>query len=222
MRRRLIFNVPPGNEQHYSRIQGRILGSVWAPIYHGYGYYMPASVFPPREHADVNSRLTDASWNNLKSVFISMLPMILFGWPALWRSVVGGLIWAESESLFATWDGHLSFGSSHVGAHLSGFYLYSTIRTLFSSTDWFYKIFVVLVGYFVAWDHIQDMVGAWIRDDFGPVSKYVHGDRKGPLGHRVDHVAHIGGLVTGMINAHWAPLDLSFKYLLHIVSLRFL
>ena len=207
MRRRLLFNVPPGKEQHYSKIQGRILGSVWAPIYHSYGYYMPANAFPPGERDDLDKMLTRNSWDGVKFVVIQVLPNILFGWPAVWRSVVGGLIWAESESLFATWDGHVTFGSSHVAAHLSGFYLYSAISFLFSSTHIINKIIVVLVGYFASsFEILQDFLGAWYRDDFGAVSKYELGDKKGSLGHRIDNVAHIGGILTGMINAYFAPL----------------
>jgi hypothetical protein len=217
MRRRLIFNVPPGKEQHYSKIDGRILGSVWAPIYHSYGYYMAATAFPPGDGDDVDMRLKRNSWDGLKGTFFSLLPNILFGWPAFWRSIVGSLIWAESESLFATWDGHVTFGTSHVTAHLAGFYLYSAIRSLFSSTHILGKIFVVLLGYFTVWDVITDYVGAWMRDDFAPVSKYEHGDRVRTLGHRIDHVAHIGGILTGMINAHFAPIDLIFKYLLKFI-----
>ena len=205
MRRRLVFNVPPGKEQHYSKIQGRILGSVWAPIYHGYGYYVPATAFPPGVRDDLDKRLTHNSWDAVKWGVIALLPNILFGWPAIWRSVVGSLIWAESESLFATWDGHVTFGSSHVAAHLSGFYLYSAISFLFSSAHILSKIFVVLLGYF-NYQILFDFVDAWYLDDFGPVSKYELGDKKGPLGHRIDNVAHIGGILTGMINAYFAPL----------------
>ena len=51
MRRKLLFDIPKGPEVPYWKIKGRILGEVWAPLYHAYSYYMPASA--PRVNRDI-------------------------------------------------------------------------------------------------------------------------------------------------------------------------
>ena len=60
-RRALIFDVPKGNEMHYSKIKGKILGNAAAPLYHAYSYYMPADAFPPQDHASIDATLKNNS-----------------------------------------------------------------------------------------------------------------------------------------------------------------
>ena len=120
-RRALIFTVPKGKEIHYSKIQGPIIGSVWAPLYHSYGYYMPANT--SRDPDGENTTLKLNSKLGLGSALLTVLTCAAFGVKPLIRAAVGGVLWAESESAFATWDGHVTFGSSHVSAHAGGFFV---------------------------------------------------------------------------------------------------
>ena len=100
-RRALIFTVPKGKEIHYSKIQGPIIGSVWAPLYHSYSYYMPANTSRDPDGDDAilkrNSKLA------LGSALLTLLSCAAFGVKPLIRAAVGGVLWAESESAFATW-----------------------------------------------------------------------------------------------------------------------
>ena len=127
-RRALVFDVPKGKEMHYSKIKGPILGYVWAPLYHGYGYYMPANTSSDPVNDDItlkrNSKL------NLRDNLLTVLSCAAFGVKPLIQVAIGAVLWAELESAFATWDGHVTFGSSHLGAHAMGFYIWSAIRTL--------------------------------------------------------------------------------------------
>jgi hypothetical protein len=207
-RRRLVFEVPKGKEQHYSEIpKGHLLGSVNAPLFHSYSYYMPAAAFAPSLHKEVDEKLKLQTWINYKQNALLMLPILLFGWTSVWRSIVGGVAWAEAESMFASWDGHVTFGSSHVSGHLVGFTLYKFIRLIFSSKGSIaFKTLIGVLGLLVGtWKTAYRFYHIWAaHSNFGAV---------GDVGliHRVDNVAHIGGILTGMINAHYTHSAPTFK-----------
>ena len=195
MRRRLVFNIPPGQEAHYTDIKGEILGRVWAPLYHGYGYYMAKSAFP-NNAAEVDERLKAISKSNAKHTFAIMLATLIFGVKPMLQNLTGGIAWAEGESIFASWDGHVTFGSSHVQAHGMGFLTVSLIRELIKNPFGWRSLLMIV---FFLWEQIPHTViawiGGWVNDGYRPVSELGHDD------FRTDHVAHIGGLVTGILNS---------------------
>ena len=197
-RRRLVFDVPKGKEQHYSEIpKGHLLGSVNAPLFHSYSYYMPAAAFAPSLHKEVDEKLKLQTWVNYKQNALLMLPILLFGWKSVWRSIVGGLVWAESESAFASWDGHVTFGSSHISGHLVGFTLYSAIRLLFNNkASMPFKMLIGVLGLVTgSWQTAYFFLSQWAgHDNFSAVGDW-------GFIHRVDNVAHVGGILTGMLNA---------------------
>ena len=133
----------------------------------------------------------------MTATLITLLFPLVFGWTSFWRCALGGVLWAETESMFATWDGHVTFGSSQVLGHASGFFIYSAVRRLmFQKTSTFMKIALILLGIIPA-DTIIAFFNAWSNDGFRPVGTFdAHV-------HRVDHVAHIGGILTGFLNAHF-------------------
>ena len=90
--RALVFNVPKGNEVHYSKIQGKI-----APLYHSYSYYVPANKFPPRMHNATHIMLEE-QYKIVRNTAILLVPLsLLFGWTSFWRCALGGVVWAEAE-----------------------------------------------------------------------------------------------------------------------------
>ena len=194
--RALVFNVPKGNEVHYSKIQGKILGKVRAPLYHSYSYYVPANKFPPRMHNAAHIMLEE-QYKIVRNTAILLVPLsLLFGWTSFWRCALGGVVWSEAESMFATWDGHVTFGSSHIVGHASGFFVYSAVRRLLTQkTSWFMRIALVMIG-LIPVDVILEFVGGWVNSGYRPV-----GDWNDV--HRTDHVAHVGGILTGFLNAHF-------------------
>ena len=191
-RRALIFTVPKGKEIHYSKIQGPIIGSVWAPLYHSYSYYVPANTSRDPDGDDAilkrNSKLA------LGSALLTLLSCAAFGVKPLIRAAVGGVLWAESESAFATWDGHVTFGSSHVSAHAGGFFVWSAIREILKGKYSTSRLLLLAVLSLLSLPEILVDVDTWAGDGFRPVG-YFHI-------HRVDHVAHIGGILTGFLNAY--------------------
>ena len=198
MRRRLIFNIPPGKEEHYSKIQGGILGPVWAPLYHSYSYYMPANnVRQP--HFLINQSLWNRSTEGAWFALFAVLVTGVFGWNALIRAAVGSVVWSEAESVFATWDGHVTFGTSHITAHAGGFFLFSAVREILTSKKLSWLRILLLGLSFVTLPDLIVFVGIWVRDGFSPVSVPVS---KGMV-HRIDNVAHIGGILTGFLNAYF-------------------
>ena len=191
-RRALIFTVPKGKEVHYSKIKGPIIGSVWAPLYHSYSYYVPANTSSNPDGDDAilkrNSKLA------LGSALLTVLTCAAFGVKPLIRAAVGGVLWAESESAFATWDGHVTFGSSHVSAHAGGFFVWSAIRELLKGKYSTSRLLVLAALSVFSLPEILVNVDWWAGDGFRPVGSFDI--------HRVDHVAHIGGILTGFLNAY--------------------
>ena len=192
VRRALIFTVPKGKEVHYSKIQGPIIGYVWAPLYHSYGYYMPLATSP--DPVGENATLKQNSKLGLGSALLTVLSCAAFGVKPLIRAAVGGVLWAESESAFATWDGHVTFGSSHVSAHAGGFFVWSAIRELIKGKYSTSRLVLLAALSIFSVPEIVFQIDMWAGDGFGPVGSFHI--------HRVDHVAHIGGILTGFLNAY--------------------
>ena len=192
-RRALIFNVAPGKELHYLKIPpnaGGYVGRRWAPFFHAYGYYLPTANVSLESRAGVNEQLIKNSQDGVLTVVIEhlLLWLALGGNPAL-ISLIGGVLWAEMESAFAYWDGHVTFGSSHVSAHCLGYGLGSIfLKKGFSKWELPFMLFTAPVLYF--------FVTEWVGDGFDVVSQ-----SSGCCPHRIDHMAHIGGVVTGVISA---------------------
>ena len=194
MRRKLIFNVPKGRETPYFKIKGTPLGKVWAPLFHGYGYYLPPSGNPGAD-ARVDKRLAKESAENLQYAAINMLLVLPLGmWPFLYN-VLGALLWTEGESLFAYWDGHVTFGSSHTMGHTWGFAIVSVVRLALKGRFRHWMLLLLPLLYNTV-NGVRNFLRMWSEGDYGPVSDSM-GD------HRVDNVAHIGGLVAGAFTAWW-------------------
>ena len=192
-RRRLIFDVPPGHELHYSKIPPNTgyLGSRWAPLFHAYGYYIPTANVTVDRQAGVNHLLIE----NSKSGLLIAAVLNLFLWLGLDAnsaliSVTGGLLWAELESAFAYWDGHVTFGSSQVSAFATGYGLTSIfMKKRFS---WWNLPFIALAA-----PTLYVFLRDWAKDGFAVVSKETYCCTP----HRIDHLAHIGGMVAGLTTA---------------------
>ena len=186
-RRALIFNVAPGKELHYRKIKGGYVGKRWAPLFHAYGYYLPRAT---EEHPDaVDKRLTFFSEEALKQVLYQNLIMLPLGVNAVLFNMIGSVLWAESESYFAYWDGYVSFGSSHLTAHWIGYGL-ATLLIKKGLTIWTLPLLLwavkILYEFFTAWKHD----GYHVTSD------------KSNRGHfRTDHLAHMGGVVAGALSA---------------------
>jgi hypothetical protein len=153
---------------------------------------MPANTsnYPAQEHATLkqNSKL------GLGLSLLNVLSSAVFGVKPLIRCAVGGVLWSEFESAFATWDGHVTFGSSQMDAHAGGFYLWSAIRELRKGKYSTGRLILLLALSIISLPALYEYVVAWVRDGFAPVGKFHI--------HRIDHVAHIGGILTGFLNAY--------------------
>ena len=187
-RRRLLFNIPKGREKPYWEIpEEYLVGRVWAPIYHGYGYYMDSRGFQDPETMDQflkkQSRIALAD-----TTLHHALTYLAWGPRSALKLVGTSVLFAELESYWAVHqEKAVSFGSSHTSAAATGYNL----------TRW------VLAKRKTIWQHIAALysllplslfVLMWVHDGFGvtgSVRKY----------HRVDHVAHIGGVVVGALSA---------------------
>jgi hypothetical protein len=188
-RRALIFNVPKGPETHYSKIKGKPLGEVWAPLYHAYSYYMPRDAFPsPDVQVAVDDALKWASRQGLELAALQNLIMLPLGGNAVLKNMIGSVVFAEAESVFATWDGHVTFGSSHATAHWIGYSLTTVLQQGFSLWTVPCVLWALTQGldFFVQWEDAG----------FRAVSDL---DKWIPF--RTDHVAHIGGIIAGVVTA---------------------
>ena len=187
--RALVFSVPKGLEEHYSKINGKYVGRIWAPFFHAYGYYLPTINIPLSDQDRVDNELKEQSLEQLRANGIQlMLLWLALGGNRALIGLIGGILFAEMESYFAYWDGHVTFGSSHVIAHSIGYGLVSMMLQK-KLTVWMlpFVIFTTPIFFgFVSW---------WARDNFNVV-----GEARG-YPHRIDHLAHIGGIVAGAITA---------------------
>ena len=190
-RRALVFTVPQGRELHYLKFKGEYLGRRWAPFFHAYGYYLPTSNVPSSLQDYINKKLKEQSLDSLRATGIQlMLLWLALGGNRALIGLIGGILFAEMESYFAYWDGHVTFGSSHVMAHSIGYGLVSMMLQK-KLTMWMLPFLIFTTPTF------YNFVTMWAADDFKVVSKgYV-----ALTWHRVDHLAHIGGIVAGAITA---------------------
>ena len=187
-RRALVFTVPQGRELHYLKFKGEYLGRRWAPFFHAYGYYLPTvNVFnPDRTDKELKSDSLDVLRTN--GIQLMLLWLALGGNRAL-IGLIGGILFAEMESYFAYWDGHVTFGSSHVIAHSIGYGLVSMMLQK-KLTVWMLPFLIFSTPLFYSF------VTRWARAGFKVVGPYHSVDN-----HRTDHLAHIGGMVAGAITA---------------------
>ena len=186
-RRALVFNVPKGRETHYSKIKGEYLGRRWAPFFHAYGYYLPRE--GDRNPKNVDLSLKRRSKHALERVLYRNLVMLPLGVNAVLFNMIGSVLWAESESYFAYWDGHVSFGSSHLTAHWAGYGL-ATLWIKKGLTIWTLPLLLWALELFIEFFFMWKNDGFKIASDFDDMSAF-----------RTDHLAHMGGIVAGGITA---------------------
>jgi hypothetical protein len=194
-RRALIFDVPPGRELHYSKIHGEYLGTRWAPLFHAYGYYLPITNVPFGERSQVHDVLERNSKFVALETFLVHPTLLYLAFkdlnPVLF-GLIGGVVWAEVESYFAYWDGHVTFGSSHVTAHLAGYGLTKILMKRFKGFSWWMILYIAYCLFIVF-----TFARQWGHDGFA-----VTGEENNPdYPHRIDHLAHIGGLLAGAFTA---------------------
>ena len=102
--RALVFNVPKGNEVHYSKIQGKILGKVRAPLYHSYSYYVPANKFPQRMHTAAHIMLEEPQHrDSLGALVIVVWVDLVLAMRFRWR----GLVWSRIHVCHVGWARHV-------------------------------------------------------------------------------------------------------------------
>ena len=208
-RRRLIFTVPPGDETHYWKIKGgkeETVGKVWAPLFHAYSYYLPKDRVPQRLWKRVDDNLTAASIGNLKHALMNMMFLAPMGPNRMIMNLLGSVGFAELESTFAYLDGHVSFGSSHTMGHTWGFGLVSLVLMLWRSSirqnRWVYLLLLPFLSNAIA--GAGAFYYQWHLDGYQITNlKTFTPDYEGGTGwlHRIDHMAHIGGLIAGGLTA---------------------
>ena len=194
-RRRLVFTIPPGIERHYSDIKGEHLGKIWNPLYHSYSYYLPAENVAEPNRKDTNDDLTSNSIRNLKIAMASMLLLSPLGTNVMLINALGSILWAESESIFAKWDGHVTFGSSHLMAHTWGFGIAAILKVLWNQKKFRWWLLSLIPFSMGALGGVGGFLKWWGDDGFRIVSK----EQEFRL-HRTDHIAHIGGILVGLVN----------------------
>ena len=180
------------------------MGKVWAPLFHAYSYYLPKAPIPAQLVPRVDDQLTTASIENLQHALLNMALLAPLGTNRVIFNILGGLLFAEAESAFALWDGHVSFGSSHTMGHTWGFGLVSIIIKIWKSSVLKNKLPLILLIPFIgfAFSGIDFFLWNWRKDGFHVTQQgefkpdYEFGDL-----HRIDNLAHIGGIVAGAITA---------------------
>ena len=193
-RRKLIFNIPRGAERPYWQIPDQfLLGKVWAPIYHGYGYYIDGRLIQ-RTHGvtaqSVHNQLSlQAQYGLAESALIHALSFA-WGTKSALKLAATSVLFSELESYWAVhMENAVSFGSSHSIATAAGHILTKFMQT--KKPTWL-QILAVIIAAFESGTYLL----FWAKDGFKAV---------GELGkiHRVDHVAHIGGMITGALSAYF-------------------
>ena len=207
--RRLIFTVPSGDETHYWKIKGgkeETVGKVWAPLFHAYSYYLPKAKVPQRLWKRVDDNLTAASIGNLKHALMNMMFLAPMGPNRMIMNLLGSVGFAELESGFAYLDGNVSFGSSHTMGHTWGFGLVSLVLMLWRSSirknRWVYLLLLPFITNAIAGAgafYYQWHLDGYQITNLQPFTPDYEGG-KGWL-HRIDHMAHIGGLIAGGLTA---------------------
>jgi len=212
MRRKLLFDIPKGPEVPYWKIKGRIIGEVWAPIYHAYSYYMPASARTVNRDPEGLSRSYDVSverWDrkmkrltrdNLQFCAYLSLPWLLVGWKPFLKLLVGGIAWSELESMFSYWDSNgdvVSFGSSHFMFYAIG-YLYGQMWVRRKKKYDTQMLVMFAASAFLAYDTLYPAFFQWKEAGYKATDPLetlddIHYDW--PF--RTDHAAHVGGFLAG-------------------------
>lgn len=188
-RRKLLFDVPPGNEIPYWKILPQnLLGTVWAPFYHGYGYYMDKRAFHPQDWQNVHNGLKDQSQYALLSTVIVHALSLPWGRYGTLKLIGTSILFSEIESYLAVnLENVVSFGSSHSLAVAVGYILSKSFFAKNRDISW-----LKISAGIVAMLQVLDFAYMWAKDGFKAVG---HG---APF-HRVDNVAHIGGMLVGAL-----------------------
>ena len=192
-RRALVFTVPQGRELHYLKIKphtgehGDYVGRRWAPFFHAYGYYLPRE--GNRNPEELDTSLKRKSKHALEHALYENLVMLPLGVNAVLFNMIGSVLWAESESYFAYWDGHVSFGSSHLTAHWIGYGL-ATLLIKKGLTIWTLPLLLWAIRTLI------EFFFMWKNDGFKVTSA-----NDGMSDFRTDHLAHMGGIVAGVLTA---------------------
>ncbi len=199
MRRKLLFDLPKGPEVPYWKIKGRIVGEVWAPLYHAYSYYMPASartVNNPGMVEFYDRKLKKLTRDNLQFCAYLSLPWLLVGWKPFLKLLAGGIVWSELESMFSYWDSNgdvVSFGSSHFMFYAIG-YLYGQIWV--RRKKWDTQMLVMGAGSaFLAYDTLYPAFFQWKEAGYKATDPLESLNEGMPF--RTDHAAHVGGFLAG-------------------------
>ena len=196
-RRKLLFNIPPGNERPYWQIPPQyLLGKVWAPIYHGYGYYMDGRMIQPSfgvTAQSVHNKLATQAQLGLAETTIFHLMALAWGYKSALKLAATSVLFSEFESYWAVhMEDSVSFGSSHSLATATGHILMSFFLTKKPTV---FQIITVIAATF----NFGTFGYMWFQDGLKAV---------GPTGkvnpyHRVDHVAHIGGMLAGALSSYF-------------------
>ena len=193
-RRKLLFNIPPGNEKPYWQIPPQfLLGKVWAPIYHGYGYYIDGRTIVPSAGVTVQSvhnQLTTQAQVGLAETTLIHALSLAWGTKSALKLAATSVLFSELESYWAVhMENAVSFGSSHSIATAAGHIL---LKFMLTKKPTWLQIFAAVVASF----QFGTFGFMWIKHGFKAV---------GPAGkiHRMDHVAHIGGMLTGALSAYF-------------------
>ena len=193
-RRKLLFNIPPGAEKPYWRIPKRyLLGRVYAPLYHGYGYYMDGREISPGigvTAQSVHNKLATQAQLGLAETTIFHLMALAWGYKSALKLAATSVLFSELESYWAVhMENAVRFGSSHSIATAAGHIL---LKFMLTKKPTWLQIFAAVVASF----QFGTFGYLWIKHGFKAV---------GPAGkiHRMDHVAHIGGMLTGALSAYF-------------------
>ena len=204
MRRKLLFDIPKGPEVPYWKIKGRIIGEVWAPIYHAYSYYMPAKHFRDKGDSDDRIDVIDRgmkrhSRDSLQFCAYLSLPWLLVGWKPFLKLLVGGIAWSELESMFSYWDSNgdvVSFGSSHFMFYAIG-YLYGQMWVRRKKKYDTQMLVMFAASAFLAYDTLYPAFFQWKEAGYKATDSLESLDDIYANHFRTDHVAHVGGFLAG-------------------------
>jgi len=202
MRRKLLFDIPKGPEVPYWKIKGRIVGEVWAPLYHAYSYYMPASARTVNKPGMVDfwdRKLKKLTRDNLQFCAYLSLPWLLVGWKPFLKLLAGGIVWSELESMFSYWDSNgdvVSFGSSHFMFYAIG-YLYGQMWVRRKKKYDTQMLFMFAGSAFLGYDTLYPAFFQWREAGYKATDPLEFLDEEHAMPFRTDHVAHVGGFLAG-------------------------
>ena len=196
-RRKLLFNIPPGNEKPYWQIPPQfLLGKVWAPIYHGYGYYIDGRTIVPSAGVTVQSvhnQLTTQAQVGLAETTLIHALSLAWGTKSALKLAATSVLFSEFESYWAVhMEDSVSFGSSHSLATATGHILMNFLLTKKPTVFQYITVIAATL-------QLGQFSFLWFKDGFMPVGAT---GKLNPY-HRVDHVAHIGGMLTGALSAYF-------------------